>query len=468
MVDFDELTALPTLLDALGMPSHHGDPRVTVVGSLTTWRGPFAVDDLAVSSVVAATDAAARLLALRNGNAAGEVTIDARHAAASFLSDAYVEPVGWTIPPVWDPIAGDYQAGDGWIRLHTNYPHHRTAALSALGLGDSPDLERSAIEHAVSSWSAQALETAVVEANGVAARQRSESDWITHPAGVTVRAEPLLARTFTNRPARPTQPLGHAMRPFEGVKVLDLTRVLAGPTATGFLAAWGADVLRIDPPGFPEVAAVLPTTTCGKRCASLNLRTGGGRDRFMELLAGADVVVHGYRSDALHELRIAPNEWHDHRPGLVEVTLDAYGWSGPWTTRRGFDSIVQHSVGITTTGRQALGADRPVPLPCQALDHGAGWLMAAAVARGLAERERTGDGSVTRTSLARVATLLQSLPRTADPERPAPTLEELAAYLETATTAWGPLRRLRWPGTIGGGQPILGHAGPIGSVEPTW
>jgi crotonobetainyl-CoA:carnitine CoA-transferase CaiB-like acyl-CoA transferase len=258
------------------------------------------------------------------------------------------------------------------------------------------------------------------------------------------------------------------VRPFDGVRVLDLTRVLAGPTATGFLAAWGADVLRIDPPGFPEVAAVQPTTTCGKRPASLDLTNATGRQRLMELVAQSDVVVHGYRSDALRSLGLDPDAWHDVRPGLVEVTLDAYGWDGPWARRRGFDSIVQHSVGITAVGQAARGSDRPVPLPCQALDHGCGWLMAAAVSAGLSERCRSGHGSTWRTSLEAMAALLTGLPRDADPERPSPVLADLGAFVTTAPTAWGPLRRLRWPGRIGGIDPLMGQAGPIGAGDARW
>jgi crotonobetainyl-CoA:carnitine CoA-transferase CaiB-like acyl-CoA transferase len=183
-------------------------------------------------------------------------------------------------------------------------------------------------------------------------------------------------------------------------------------------------------------------------------------------VARAHVVVHGYRPGSLSGLGIDPGAWHAANPGLVEATLDAYGWSGPWAGRRGFDSIVQHSTGITAAGRDAAGGDRPVPLPCQALDHGAGWILAAAVAAGLLERQRTGHGSRWRTSLARVAELLTTLPRRGDLDGPAPTLDDVATWTEVTDTAWGPLRRLGWPGRIGDRAPSCGTFDPSPGVAP--
>ena len=376
--------ALTTLAAATGVANDGVEIAGDVDGD-PIWRGPFAVDAVAVACVATATAAIADLAAVRNGTGPAPVSVDARQASACFASEGLVEPTGWTIPPVWDPVAGDYRTADGWIRLHTNYGHHRRAALRAMGVDDGPGLSRADLAPTVASWAGEDLEAAVVAAGGVAARQRSIDEWRRHPAGRAVGAEPLLDRVPVDAAADPLPP---AARPLDGVRVLDLTRVLAGPTATGVLAAWGADVLRIDPPGFTEVPAIVPITTAGKRTASLDLRTAADRRRLLGLIAEADVVVHGYRSDALGSIGLDPASWRSVRPGLVEVTLDAYGWTGPWADRRGFDSIVQHSVGITSVGRDAVGADQPVPLPCQALDHGCGWLLAAAAAAGLAQRCR--------------------------------------------------------------------------------
>ncbi len=456
-----DLLALPPLADAVGISV----ADVELTGELGLWRGPFAVDDVAVSSAVVALSAAAELLAERNGQPRAAITLDVRHAAASFLSDALVEPIGWELPPVWDSIAGDYRTMDGWIRLHTNYAHHREAALSALDIDPFADVEPSAVAAAVANWPGDDLESAVVGNGGAAARQRSREDWDLHDAGISARSEPLLEVVIDDGGGRR---FGPCQRPFDGVRVLDLTRVLAGPTATGFLAAWGADVLRIDPPDFREVPAVVPVTTCGKRTAVLDLRTELGRQRFLELLATADVVVHGYRSDALAALGLDPSEWRQIRPGLVDVSLSAYGQRGPWATRRGFDSLVQHSSGITSYAQMVAGADRPIPLPCQALDYGTGWLLAAAVASGLVRRCRTERGTSAKTSLARFAALVTALPANVDPSRRPPTVADFGPYLTIAQTAWGPLQRLPWPGVIGQLRPLLGASHEIGSHAPEW
>jgi crotonobetainyl-CoA:carnitine CoA-transferase CaiB-like acyl-CoA transferase len=186
---------------------------------------------------------------------------------------------------------------------------------------------------------------------------------------------------------------------------LDLTRVLAGPVATRFLAGLGAEVLRLDPPGWDE-PGVLPDVTLGKRRTRLDLRTRAGRDRFEALLRGADLLVHGYRPGALDGLGWDAAHRQALRPGLVEVSLNAYGWDGPWRDRRGFDSLVQMSCGIAEAGMARLGKEKPFPLPVQALDHACGYIMAAAALISLRRRRETGMGSITRLSLARVARLL--------------------------------------------------------------
>jgi hypothetical protein len=482
-MDTDELHALRDARAALTQldgrePSEVEGTAISIHSDATWWRGPFAVDDLAVSCVVAALESLAVLVA-RDRPAGVDVDIDAAHASAMFWAEALVEPDGWTIPPVWDPIAGDYEGADGWIRLHTNYAHHRTAALAALGLPDSAATGRDEVAATVANHRVRALESAVIERRGVAGACRSPQEWATSDAGAALAAEPLLVvdRTATTHVehahADPLPAASLPAAPLRGVRVLDLTRVLAGPTATGMLAAWGAEVLRIDPVGFEEVPAIIPVVGAGKRTAALDLRDPAGRDRLDELVASADVVVHGYRGGALSGLGISSDRWHEQRPGLVEVSLDAFGWTGPWRTRRGFDSIVQHCVGITTTAAEAVGADRPTPLPCQALDHGAGWLLAAAALRGLAARRDSGTGSRWRTSLARVAALLTSIPGPVPLARTPPTLDAVrercgAAAVVVAATDWGPLRRLAWPGTIDGAGPTMGGSGPLGRHLAAW
>jgi crotonobetainyl-CoA:carnitine CoA-transferase CaiB-like acyl-CoA transferase len=253
-----------------------------------------------------------------------------------------------------------------------------------------------------------------------------------------------------------------------GIRVLDLTRVLAGPVATRLLAGWGAEVLRIDPPDWDE-PAVAAEVTLGKRCARLDLRSDGGRAHFLELLGSADVMVHGYRADSLERLGLGPGTLEARRPGLVEVSLNAYGWSGPWRNRRGFDSLVQMSAGVARAGQEAAGAERPTPLPVQALDHATGYLLAASAIQGLNVRLQSGIGSRWRTSLARMAALLVAAgpgegedtdPITALRPPPADSLEH---------TTWGPARRLAPPLRVVG-APLHWHlaARALGSDRPMW
>ena len=188
-------------------------------------------------------------------------------------------------------------------------------------------------------------------------------------------------------------------RPLAGVRVLDLTRILAGLIATRFLAGFGAEVLRIDPPNWDE-PTIAPEVTLGKRCARLDLSGAGGRERWLALLSQADVVIHGYRPDALERLGLGVETRRRARPGLIDVSLDAYGWTGPWAGRRGFDSLVQMSSGIAEEGMRRASAEIPTPLPAQALGHATGYLMAAAAVRGLSASRASGEGSLVRVSLA--------------------------------------------------------------------
>ena len=436
-------------------------PPLALSGPQHVLPSAFAVTTLATASVALATLAAAELHAARAGESPRGVHVDRAHAALAFRRELYATPSGWEMPPLWDPIAGDYAARDGWIRLHTNYAHHRDAVLRVLGTAP----ERDAVAAAVARRERDALEQDVVDAGGCAAAMRDLGAWRAHPQGRAVAAEPLLARSTGDAPPWNPAP---APLPLGGVRVLDLTRVIAGPICTAFLAGWGADVLRLDPPGFAEVPALLPETTAGKRRAFLDLRSADGRATLDALLRDADVLVAGYRGGALDRLGLDEASLRARHPGLVVALLDAYGWSGPWSGRRGFDSLVQMSCGIAARGQEVYGSERPHPLPAQALDHGTGYLLAAAVCRALVER-LAGRATTVRASLARTAALLLSLGESADPRTPQPTPADVEPWLEEVPTHWGPLRRVRQPGAIAGLAVVRGREpGPLGSDRATW
>jgi crotonobetainyl-CoA:carnitine CoA-transferase CaiB-like acyl-CoA transferase len=424
----------------------------------------YSVTDFVSAAVGAVGAEVARLIAL-TGVAPLPVSVDRRLASYWCLQSA--RPSGWDLPPVWDAIAGDYPTTDAWIRLHTNAPHHRASALSVLGLPDTAD--KPSVTAAVATWTADDLETAVVDAGGCAAAMRTPAEWDEHPQGIAVRAEALIDRRLeqavSGSPTSAWELDRH--RPLRGVKVLDLTRILAGPVATRTLAGFGADVLRLDPPGWdePSLAADL---TVGKRCARLDLRNPLDRARFEELLCDADILVHGYRGDALDRLGLDARRRRDLRPDLIDVSLNAYGWTGPWSTRRGFDSLVQMSSGIAHSGMALSGAAQPRPLPAQFLDHVTGYLMAAAAIRGLCDRVASGRGSTCRLSLARTARLLVDGPAgdftdTLDP------ITDADFTTRAEQTVWGELHRLRPPLQVEG-APVYWDipAGPLGTSRPQW
>lgn len=442
---------------------------LTVTGPRTVLPGAFDVTGLATATVAAAALAAAEYHAARNAAPPPAVRADSRAACAAFAAESLFTPVGWSLPGIWDPVAGNYRARDGWIRLHTNYAGHRAAVTGLLKAAD-----HDAVAAAVSRWKAADLEAAVVAAGGCAAAMHDREEWLASAPGAATAAEAALAAARAPLPPgagreggdAATRPVGPAGLPYAGVRVLDLTRVIAGPVGTKFLAGYGADVLRLDPPGFAEVPALLPETTAGKRAAAADLRTAAGRAAFEALLAGADVLVTGLRADALGRLGYGDEALAALNPALIITRHNAYGWAGPWRDRRGFDSLVQMSCGIAAAGGTA---GEPVPLPVQALDHATGYLLAAAVGRALTERLTRGVVSRARASLAGTANLLWSLPRPAALAGPRAVPSPGEVPLADARTAWGPARRVPLPGEVSGVSPRLTpEAGPLGRHEPAW
>jgi len=444
---------LTSIQAALGLPQT--PIPFTATGALPS---TFAVTDLACASMAAAGQAVSELLHQQTGRLPG-IEVDRR--LASFWFSSSIRPVGWNVPPLWDPIAGDYAAKDGWIRLHTNAPHHRAAAESVLGAS----VDRAAMASKVARWSKSDLEQAVVDAGGCAAEMRTWEQWQAHPQGRAVNAEPLIQ--FGHHGSHNTKPWqGSVAQPLAGIKVLDLTRVLAGPVASRFLAGLGADVLRIDPPTWNE-PGVVPEMTLGKRCARLDLNEKADRVLFDSLLKEADILLHGYRADALERLGYGASERLKLAPGLLDVSLNAYGWSGPWQNRRGFDSLVQMSSGIADAGMHWKHANAPTPLPVQALDHATGYLMAASAIKLLADRLSSGQGGSARLSLARTAKLLIDNGRGSDEALRAE--DEHDQGMQVEQTPWGPAHRLHVPLKISG-TPVQWSlaASELGSHRAQW
>ncbi|KQY25639.1 carnitine dehydratase [Cellulomonas sp. Root485] len=391
------------------------------------------VRELARAAVGACSLAAAELLAARTGRTVPEVRVDEGAVAVAFTSERHLRVDGRPIP-LFAPLSGFWEAADGWVRTHANYPHHRARLLVALGIPESGDdaalaerLSRVVAEHSATDVQEQAY-----AAGGLAVAVAPPG-----PLG-----EPLV----TTRPTGAgTSRREHTVtRPADGIRVLDLTRVLAGPVATRTLGLLGADVLRVDPPWLPEDEGTHIDTGFGKRSTRLALDDAADRTVLEDLLRSADVVVTGYRPGALDRHGLDAAALHDRRPGLLVVELDAWGWHDPWAGRRGFDSLVQARCGISDLTRGPDG--RPGVLPAQALDHGTGYLIAAAVLRGLTE----GTGRHVRLSLAGTASWLLSgmlaPPRDAGPVAAA----DPDRWLVETDSVYGHVRHARSPVGVAG------------------
>lgn len=416
----------------------------------------FAVTDFATASIASAGLALAEFSMLRGGPIP-DVTVDRRLSSLWFAKS--IRPIGWSLPPQWDPIAGNYQTKDGFIRLHTNAAHHRAACLRVLDCAE----DSKSVASAVASWTAEVLQETIVANGGVAAKMLSDIEWAQHPQSKALAAEPLVS--WRSKTGRALRNFGHIGRPLEGLRVLDLTRILAGPVATRFLAAYGAEVLRIDPPTWDE-PGVLPEVTPGKRRARLDLTQTQDRKIFTQLLADADVIVHGYRADALDKLGFGETARHSINPNLIDVALDAYGWTGPWANRRGFDTIVQMSTGLAHSQMQYAHASTPQQLPVQALDFATGHMMAAAVIRALSESQQTNCAQI-RLSLARTAALLARFASTDAEEHAPENADDLQVEIEHSF--WGPARRFKPPLNVHGIEfRFLRPAGLLGSDAATF
>jgi len=425
---------------------------------------PYSMTDLGAACLAGAGAAVTDLIAATGPIASGptRVTVD-RPLATGLFHRAY-RPLRATTRSPFHPMSRDFPTADGrWLRFQANYPHLRAATLAVLGTSEDGD----EIAAVVAESKANEIEAAVVAGGGAAAASRTVEEWAVHPQGSAVAAEPFVAIEETGQRASDWAPVPE--RPLAGLRVLDMTRVLAGPMATRLLAGFGAQVLRVDPPDYDEPNGIgSGDLTLGKRCAVLDIRTAAGRARFTQLLADADLLIHGLRPGALDGLGFDAATRQAIAPGLIEVTLSAYGWTGPWRDRRGFDTLVQNSTGMALAGGAWAGTGKPYRWPLSIIDHSTGYLMAAAAVAAVTRRARTGHGSVSRVSLARVAHWLTSGPAQDDEAQ----LDlPLSGPLDPAVydSPIGPVRRLRWPMELAGVPFRFDRPGdPFGSSIPRW
>lgn len=411
---------------------------IMLTGSDPVLPSSFAVG-AAAQVTVAASALAAALVWQQRGGRRQSVSVDMRHAAIEFLSEHFARIEGTAPEDPWDKIAGTYQCGDGrWVRLHTNFPHHREGILRLLGC----DYDRQAVATALLAWTGYGLEDAAAENGLCATAMRSFAEWDAHPHAAALITQPVVR--ISRIGDAPAEGLPASSRPLSGVRVLDLTRVIAGPVCGRTLAAHGAEVMNVCSPNVPNLPRLVVDTGRGKLSAFLELREKADNERLKALLAQSDIFVQGYRPGGLAELGFSPEAAARMRPGIVYVSLSAYGHVGPWSGRRGFDSLTQTATGINHAEAEAAGQTAPKALPCQALDHGSGYLLAFGALTALMRRMQEGGSWHVQVSLARTGRWIRDLGRVAGGfELPGPTEPGVADLMEVSSYGSGRLHAVR-------------------------
>ena len=398
----------------------------------------FRVDAAAQASIAACGLAAAEIFKQRSGEPQ-RVSVDMLHAGVECRSERYLRVDGKPPPPTWDPTAGIYRTRDArYVRLHTNFAHHRTAVCKVLQC----EAERDKIQAALMEWDGEAFETAAYAGGAVVSLMRSQEEWLATPQAKALAALPTL--TIEKIGEAVPRPLPKGERPLSGVRVLDLSRVIAAPVAGRTLAAHGADVLLVYGPKVPAIHWLTIDTGRGKLSTFVELKSEEGRAQLRDLLAEADIFSQGYRPQAIAAQGFSPEQAAQIAPGIVYVTLSAYGHAGPWAGRRGFDSLVQTSTGFNHAEGVAAGIEGPKELPAQMLDHATGYLMAFGAMMAKARQAREGGSWHVRVSLAQTGRWLWNLGRIADGfARSDIGKEAVAPLMEDAPSGFGPLRAVK-------------------------
>lgn len=420
----------------------------------------FKVNILAQSAIAVSALAAALYRSVRHANEIPRVTVPAEHACVEFKSERLYTLDGKIASPPWGTIGGLHKASDGYVRIHDSFPNTRRNALQILELG--LDSSKEDVRKKVMEWEAVQLEDEAFRRGAVIAALRSFEEWDALPQAKAIADFPILINKVSKiTPYMPPVPSAvEDNKCLRGIRVVEMSRVIAAPVAGKTLAAHGADVIWITSPSLPALPDLDLDLSRGKRTVQLDIEKSEDKAKLLDLLSTADVFIQSYRPGSLASKGLSAVELHKANPNLITASLDAYGPNGPWSQNRGFDSLVQTCSGINVAEAQRYGDNEPARvLPCQALDHGAGYFLATGIMAALYRRATAGDVHEVKVSLAGVMKYLRSLGRyegksgfdRKDFKNP----QDVGRYLESRETAFGTLRAVR-------------HSAKIENVEVGW
>jgi len=427
-------SAVAALLEEVGLPAAPAD-RVTISGSDPVFPSPFPVGEAAAVALGACGAAVAALYGVDQ-----DVEVDVRRAAASLVGFAVqrVEGGGAEFDRTVPPLTALYECRDGrWIHLHGGFPHLASGTARVLGLDEADTGDADRVAAAVARFDAQDLEDELAAAGMCGAMARTADEWAAHPHGRVMSGQPRV--TISRIGDGPAEPIDtRRSSPLSGVRVLDLTRVLAGPTCGRTLASHGADVLLVNSPRLPNVLPFVIDTSHGKRSAFLDLDVAEDAARLRELAQDADVFVNGYRNGALARRGLGPEDLAATCPGIIYVSVNCYGHVGSWSDRPGWEQLAQTATGLAT--RQGTPG-RPLLIPAAASDYTTGYLTALGVLAALHRRSSEGGSWHVQTSLVQTAMWFQRLGDGCDPGA-ATGFGDLASLLVTSDTGFGRLHHL--------------------------
>ena len=442
---------LRTIMPIAGWPVARADQPTFTGGNDPFLPTSFRIGNSAAAALAAIGLAVSDIWELRTGRGQ-TVAVDARQATASLRSGKYMKLDGAAISTERNTVMGTYPTKDGrWSYLHCNFPNHRAAALSVLGVPE----DREAVTEAVAQWNALELEEAIIAAKGAGGMVRTMAEWAKHPQAAAIASLPLMELIKIGD--SPPEKLPEGDCPLSGIRVLDLTRVLAGPTCARTLAEHGADVLKITGAHLPNIGYQEYDTGHGKLSAQLDLREPKDLDTLKGLVREADVFSQGYRPGTLGSRGLSPEELAEIRPGLVYVSLCAFSHVGPWASRRGFDTAVQTVSGITHRQGELFPGATPGPqfYPVSAIDYLTGYLMAFGAVEALNRRTREGGSWLVRISLAQVGRWLVEHGQVPESD------------LENVPAEFTPEEISRWSMASDTPMGRLGHLGPVVQLSET-